>query len=152
MGHKQSSVANWTMDEWAFGTVPNAPTMDDVMEGAKEIPAKYFGGRVIENDSSMQKMQRDLLAFDDTLKRIFLCRRKKKKQQNYSDEQYYAEDQQYYDQNQETIPEEDEDQISTDNNQQTTDKNSSWKCRNCGTENKSTNIACRQCKEIETRF
>jgi len=131
MGQKHSSTKNWTVDDWAFGTGENAVPLEDVIEEAKTVPARYFGGRVIGNDSSMQQMQRDLLSFDDTLKRIFFRRKKNKrtKRQDYSDEQYYAENenQAYYDQNQQSIPEEDEEQFSSDyndNNQQIKDKNS----------------------------
>jgi len=145
------------MDNWAFGTGENAIPFEKVLDEAKTIPARYFGGQTIGNDPSMQQMQHDLLAFDDKLTRFFFRRKKNKrsKKQNYSDEQYYTQNRQYYDQTQESIPEEDEDQLSSiyaDNNPQTTNKNSSWQCRYCNAENKSMDIICRQCKQIETRF
>jgi len=120
MGQKHTATKNWTVDDWAFGTGENAVPLEEVIEEAKTVPARYFGGRAIGNDPTMQQMQQDLLSFDDTIKRIFFRRKKNKrtKQQDYSDEQYYAENenQAYYDQNQQSIPEVDEEQFPSDRN------------------------------------
>lgn len=111
MGHKHST-ANWSVDDWAFGTGANAVQLEDVMEEAKTIPARYFGGKVIGNDISMQQMQRDLVQFDDVFKRVFRRKKNKRsKEQNNYDEQNYAENQEYIDQNHQPIPEEEEDQV-----------------------------------------
>ena len=163
MGLKQSSVSNWTVDDWAFGTGENAVQIDEVVDEAKKMPAKYFGGEAIGNDPSMNKLQQDLLSFDTKLKRLFFRRKKNKRQTSsyeYSDpnQHYYDENEQYYDGYQPTIPEEDEYCSSDDHNrdkQQTTATNansSSWRCRCCTSENASTDAECRQCKESQTKF
>ena len=88
--------------------------------------------------------------------------RKKNKQQaeqsDYQDEQYYDENQQY-DQGEYPIPEEDENHLEpiyANENQQATNKdadaNALWRCRYCTTENKSTDLQCRQCKQNGTVY
>jgi hypothetical protein len=168
MGQSNSSTANWTMNDWAFGTGENAVQIDEVVEEAGKIPGKLFGAKAIENDESMHKMQRDLLSFDETLKRVFFFWRKKNKKPGqqqesaYEDghayEQYGDQNQEYYDESQYPIPEEDEHHlppIYTNNNEQLAkDMNTSppWRCRYCTTENKSTDLECRQCKQSGTMF
>jgi len=76
MGSSQSATANWSIDDWAYGTGENAATVEDVIQETRKIPLKYFGGDAIQNDASMHQMQHDLLSFDATVKNLF--RRKKK--------------------------------------------------------------------------
>jgi len=159
MGQKLATdTSNWTVNDWAFGTADNAVPLEDVMDEVQKMPMKYFGGNAIQNDASMQQMQRDLLSFDDTLKRLFFWRKKNKrsKKQNYSDGEYYGENEQNYDRNHQSIPEEDESPslppIYVNRNEQPMDINSSWKCRICGTENQLTQMECQQCKQIEAKF
>ncbi len=145
MGQKYStSTKNWTIDDWVFGTDDNALTMELVIGELKQIPIKYLGGRKIANDTSMQRLQQDLLAFDQTLKQIFL-RRKTNKQSKTP----------YYDQNEYSIPEEDENQLLlfyADDEPQTTTKHSSWRCKYCNKKIKSTDTICRRCKQLDTKF
>jgi hypothetical protein len=157
MGQKLSTdTSQWTVNDWAFGTASNAVPVEDVVEEVRQMPLKYFGGNAIQNDRSMQQMQRDLLSFDDQLKRLFFWRKKNKrsKKENYSNEEYYEENEPYYDGNHQTISEEDETlpplpPIYVD---QTMNKNSLWKCQSCGTQNQSTDIECKQCKQTASRF
>jgi hypothetical protein len=162
MGHKQSSTANWTVNDWAFGTGQNAVPLEDVVEEVSELPGKLFGAKAIENDQSMHQMQHDLLSFDEVLKkRLFFWRKKSKRQgqeYDYQDEQYYDENQQY-DQSQFPIPEEDENHLEpiyANENQPATNRDANanvpWRCRYCTTENKSTDLQCRQCKQSGTVY
>ena len=104
MGQKQSARENWTIESRASGTGQKCyTTSPSFWCNKKKIPAKYFGGQTIENDPSMRQMQRDLLAFDDTLKRgcfSIVEDNKRSKQQNYAEEYSYYQDEQYYDHNQ----------------------------------------------------
>ncbi|CAF2121567.1 unnamed protein product [Rotaria magnacalcarata] len=102
MGQKQAAASSWTIDDLAFGTGQNAVQIEEVIDVVQKIPGKMFGGKVIENDATISRMQTDLLSFDDTLRRIF--RRKKKKhskrdeppQESYQDEQSHPESEEYY--------------------------------------------------------
>ncbi|CAF1200031.1 unnamed protein product [Rotaria sordida] len=170
MGNNQSGIRTWNMDDLAFGTSPNAITMDDLLIAVHNIRAKYFGGDAIENDPSMHQMQNDLLSIDQTLKRFFF--RKKNNQQSSEDvpsEEYYYEDQQSI------LPTETNDSIYNqhylepnllDNNilpssisiidlpndqVNSTNKNF-WKCGNCTAENKITENVCRRCNLAETQL
>lgn len=91
MGQSQSATSSWSVDDWAFGTGANAISTEEVITETSKLPAKLFGGEAIEQDSSMHQMQRDLLSFDDTLKRIFLRRKKNKRpsRQIPQDDAYY---------------------------------------------------------------
>ncbi|CAF4642153.1 unnamed protein product, partial [Rotaria magnacalcarata] len=148
MGQKQAAASSWTIDDLAFGTGQNAVQIEEVIDVVQKIPGKMFGGKVIENDATISRMQTDLLSFDDTL-----MNRDEPPQESYQDEQshpeseeyyktdgqyyaqyeeyydqdgqYYAENQEYYDRNQQAIPEEDETQLSpvySENNPKTINK------------------------------
>jgi hypothetical protein len=176
MGSRQSSTANWSVDDWAYGTGENAVPVEEVVAEVRLIPARYFGGKAIGNDESMHQMQRDLLAFDDTLKRIFFRRKKKKQPQtDVPPEEYYYEDEQYYPDEQ-AIPEEEPNHsienpnhlspiyaISTapssappsiDRSNDATTNNTKlfWRCSHCTAENKVSDNACRRCGQAETKF
>lgn len=136
MGQKLSTdTSQWTMNDWAFGTAQNAVPIDDVVDEVKQMPLKYFGGNTIQNDVSMQQLQRDLLSFDDTVKRLFFWRKKnrrsKKNQPLQEEYDEYPVDGQYYDQTQQqppSIAEEDESPlppIYVDRNEQLKSKYSS---------------------------
>jgi hypothetical protein len=160
MGQKLATdTSQWTVNDWAFGTAQNAVPMEDVVDEVRQMPMKYFGGNAIQNDTSMQQMQNDLLSFDDQLKRLFFWRKKNKrsKRGNYSEQEYYEENDQSYDQSHQTIPEEDEPipplpPIYVERNDQLTNKNPSWKCDKCGKQNQSTDIECLQCKKDSERL
>ena len=114
MGQKLSTdTSQWTVNDWAFGTAPNAVPMEEVMDEVKQMPMKYFGGNVIQKDTSMQQLQHDLLSFDDSFKRLLFWRKKhrrsKKNQPFQNEEEGYPADGKYYDRmQQEPIVEEDE--------------------------------------------
>ena len=162
MGHRQSSIANWSMDDWAFGTATNAVQLEDVFVEAKKVPARYFGGQAIESDTSMHQMQSDLLSFDQALKQLF-CFRRKKRKQPIEPEENYDPYQQYdgSDGHPSTIPEESEEtppsppyinvkrlEIIED----VAPLSTTWRCRYCTAENKAKDIDCQDCKQTETRF
>lgn len=136
MGQTQAVESNWNMDDLAFGTAPNAVTVEEVVDVAQKIPGKLFGAKAIQNDATIHQMQNDLLSFDDTILRLFR-RRKHKNSKNKNalpqssqdeqayaegteyynnDGQYYSEDQEFYDQDREYYG---EDQGYYDRNQQT---------------------------------
>ena len=143
------------MDDWAYGTGTNAVQLEDVFVEAKKVPAKYFGGQAIENDTSMHRMQRDLLSFDEALKRLFCFGRKKRKQPVIDEEEYYESDG-----NPQTIPEEEEERSSPhyinvkrlELIDDVPSFSSTWRCRYCTAENKATEIDCHECRQTETRF
>lgn len=111
MGQKLSTdTSEWTTNDWAFGTAANAVPIDDVVHEVSQMPRRYFGGDTIQNDASMQQMQRDLLSFDEQLKRLFFWRKKNRrgKKSQVLEEEEYPVDGEYYDQMQQPIAEEDE--------------------------------------------
>lgn len=111
MGQKLSTdTSDWTVNDWAFGTATNAVPIDDVVHEVSQMPRRYFGGDAIQNDASMQQMQRDLLSFDDTLKRLFFWRKKNRrgKKSRPVEEEEYPVDGEYYDHMQQPIAEVDE--------------------------------------------
>jgi hypothetical protein len=138
MGQKQSAKRKRTVQDRASATDRNAVKRVGVFGAIRKLPSKYLDDRTIADDPSMRRMQMDLVSFDDTVRRSCFSRKKDK---------YDYQDEQYYDQNQQSISDDDERYL-----QPIQIKNSSWQCRYCAAENKSTTIKCRQCKEIETRF
>ncbi len=164
MGKNQSTTANWSTDDWAYGTGQNAVSIEEVLHETSKIPEKYFGGQAIQNDASMHQMQRDLLSFDETL--INLFRRKKPKQSRNNipteDGYYYYEEQQSdasaqpmdLEQNQNYFQ-----PLYANGNELSTPIpgiNSSdklfWRCTNCTAENKKIQRVCRRCGQAETRL
>lgn len=161
----KAGTTNWSVDDWAFGTGENAVSPDEVLTEASKLPARYFGGKAIENDASIQQMQHDLLSFDDTIKNLFRRKKKKKSKNMPTEEQYYA-DQQYYEEQQ---PYPDTQQMDRSDNHgylQPTFTDTSpaansvaqnnnkliWRCTNCAAENKTTEEACKRCGLEESRF
>ena len=140
MGVKPSkSNRRWTVDELAFGTGPNAVQLEEVFRGAKIIPIQFFGGRTSETNPSMRRLQADLLAVDQTLKRWILGTKEDATPANNAEEE---ENRIGF----ETIIEEDETDLSSPLN------NGRWRCRYCTAENKSIEIDCRECKQTVNRF
>ncbi len=167
MGNK-ASTANWSVDDWAYGTGENAVTIEEVAHEAKQIPIKYFGGAAIENNESMHQMRNDLLAFDETIKNLFRRKKNKrsKRDQAPPNEYYYEEQQvdevpQLTDLEQNNLqpvytiadgapssePLPDSSRFVTENNTKAI-----WRCGNCAVENKITERVCRRCGQTETRF
>jgi hypothetical protein len=171
MGQSQAARPNWSVDDWAFGTGANAMTAEEMIAETKKIPSKLFGGDAIESDASMHQMQRDLLSFDDALKRLFRRKKRKHSKQAAYDEQYdYQNDQEqspaYADDNNEYLAPVAfvadsaglDASVPHDNVEQTGDtvKNSNpklfWRCTQCTADNKITESSCRRCGLIETAF
>ncbi|CAF1111275.1 unnamed protein product [Rotaria sp. Silwood1] len=171
MGNNQSGTNNWNMDDLAFGTAANVITAEEIVTEVSRIRSKYFGGDAVENDPSMHQMQNDLLAFDESLKRLFFRRKKSKPSSNeVLHEEYYYEDQQptpametynsinnqhyleptFLDKN---LPSSSSKSISDSVNDQVKNTNTnSWRCSNCTAENKITDHVCRRCKLAETQL
>ena len=128
MGNKQSATTSWSVDDWAFGTGANAVSMGEVVEEAGKIPRKYFGGAVVEKDPSMNHLQHDLLAFDESVKNIF--RRKKNKRvrsdQPPPDESYYYEEEEEQQQSEEFPQAIDSEQIPYSVNSQSSARNQDY--------------------------
>jgi hypothetical protein len=172
MGNKQSSTANWSVDDWAFGTGANAVTIDEVVEETRKIPAKYFGGDAIEKDASMHQMQNDLLAVDEVFKNLFRRKKNRRSIQNQpppSDEYYYYEEQQSEEFPQPTDSEQNQNYLPPiyananglpilepiNNSLKAVENNASkaiWRCSYCAIENKITERVCRRCGQAETRL
>lgn len=172
MGNSQTT-ASWTVDDWAYGTGANAVPVDEVVEEIGKLPARYFGGKTIENDASMHQMQQDLLAFDETIKRIF---RRKKNKRSKQEPEAAAEEEYYYEDGQ-AIPEEDAKDLQQEPaylEPTTVDRNTAssipnqannssldapatrgkliWRCTHCAMDNKVTETSCRRCGQAETKF
>lgn len=166
MGQKQSRTANhWTIDDWAFGTGPNAVHLEDVFQEAKTVPTRFFGGETIENDPSMHRLQEELLLFDRFLRKLFRRKKSSKRMMEVEEEDeettdhyYYYLDGVYEDRAPYSpIPEEDETNLSSPYvNVKPIDQGlhsgARWRCRYCTAENKATDIDCHECKQTETRF
>jgi hypothetical protein len=151
MGSRQSSTANWSVDDWAYGTGENAVPVEEVVAEVRLIPARYFGGKAIGNDESMHQMQRDLLAFDDTLKRIFFRRKKKKQPQtDVPPEEYPNHLSPIYANS--TAPSSAPPTIDRSNDATTNNTKLFWRCSHCTAENKVSDNACRRCGQAETKF
>ena len=138
-------TGNWSMDDWAYGTGENAVQIEEVIDEAKQVPMKYFGGNTIANDPSMQQMQQDFLALDQKFKKLFFWRKKKRARRAEAEAQQQQQQQEYYDSTPQTIFEEAEDeapQAPIYENQSST-----WICDACHTKNKSTNVECEKCKD-----
>lgn len=149
MGNNQSPASNWSVDNWAYGNGPHATTIKDVLDGAQQIPEKYFGGETIENDPTIHQLQHDLLAFDETLKKFFRIGKSKSSVSDYSSVdgsdayQTYGENHDYL----EPIS-----IIGIDSSTSSSQRFLYWRCGNCTMENKIGERVCQQCGQMETRF
>lgn len=165
MGNNQAT-ASWSVDDWAYGTGTNAVPVDEVVEEVGKMPARYFGGKRIGNDPSMNQMQQDLLSFDDTLKNLFRRRKHKRAaqqpqgegQDQYEDGQAYAEEAEeptYLDPTPRDKESSDQSASALPNASGAAATNKSkllWRCSSCAAENKVTESSCRRCGQAETKF
>lgn len=160
MGQKHSmggGTAGWSADDWAFGTGANALSAEEVIAETSKLPAKLFGGAVIEKDPSMHRIQSDLLNFDDSLKGMFRGKKKKQKKSNGQaqddyQQEYYPPSQQGHQDYLQPVP--------FDQNQMNpsaaayppmqSSQRLTWRCTGCTTENKTTERYCRRCGQVET--
>ncbi|CAF0957765.1 unnamed protein product [Adineta ricciae] len=173
MGNSQTT-ASWSVDDWAYGTGTNAVPVDEVVEEVGKLPARYFGGKAIENDASMHQMQQDLLTFDETLKKIFRRKKNKRSKQEpvaAAEEEgyYYEDDPGMLDENVRDLQGEPVylESTTVDRNTASSTPNQSnnssldapatrgkliWRCTHCAMDNKVTESSCRRCGQAETKF
>ena len=173
MGQNQSVAGTgWSIDDFAYGTGANAVSIDAVIAQTGTLPTRLFGGEAIQNDATMHQMQHDLLAIDDTLKRIFLRRKKTKRSaQDRPEDEYYPEEESaavqqstdsrsnedhylvptFIDVNQ-TVPSHVLESIpdSLSNAAKNFNNKILWRCTQCTAENKITERVCRRCRQCET--
>ncbi|UJR28976.1 hypothetical protein I4U23_010194 [Adineta vaga] len=165
MGNSQTTTS-WSVDDWAYGTGANAVPVDEVVEEVGKMPARYFGGKTIGNDPSMNQMQQDLLSFDDTLKKLFRRKKNKRSKHEEPEEEYYYEDGQAMSQEDATesgyiSPTSLDRNTASSVPNQTTDSSLDaptnrtkliWRCGQCAADNKVTESSCRRCGQAETKF
>lgn len=168
MGNTGSVAGNWSVDNWPFSTGENAVSIETVINETSKIPKKYFGGEAIENDPSINQMQRDLLAFDETIINMFR-RNKSTEQVRKTTDEYYRQqcDQRSSSSSQANSAENDGDYLQAafvDDNglpavlpvsdSSTTAPQTSSRsilgCSHFTTDSKTTEYVCRQCNQAET--
>lgn len=160
MGKNQSTVAQWSANDVAFGNGPNAVSIEEVIEEVGRIPEKYFGGEAIENDSSMHQMHHDLLAIDEKLKSFFSRKKAQQSRNDYSSadpyDAYQIQQQTSRDSGQNHDYLEPISIIGMDPSSSFSMTHSQtyllWRCGNCTMENKIGERVCRRCGQAETRF
>lgn len=108
MGNTGPIGANWSVNNWSYGTGDNAVSIETVINETSKIPQKFFGGEAIENDESMQQMHQDLLSIDQTIINMFRRNKSSTTTKQTADESYR---QQQYDQRSSAVSQ----QIHTDN-------------------------------------
>ena len=112
MGLKHSSVANWSMDDLAFGTGDNAVQLEEVVDEMGQIRMKYFGGEAIQNDASALEIQRELLQIDKKIKNLLPGQRKKAQSKvaarlyeyHYQDDEFNDQSRPHYESNDQSRP------------------------------------------------
>ena len=121
----------------------NAVSINDVIEGTSQIPKKYFGGDLIQNDPSIQQMQQGLLAFDEAIKNILFRRNRKQSQVDTQSIPRFDNDNYL----QPTFINHDDLSASV-----STINKATWRCTYCEIENHTTEHACRRCGQAETQL
>lgn len=163
MGQTKSTnapTANWSVDDWAFGTGANALSAEEVMAETSKLPAKLFGGEVIQNDPSMNQMQTDLLSIDETFKNLFRSKKKKQKKSAATSQTTYQEQGQYHHHESQQGHGDYLQPISVDKNASAPSaplypqsaQRLTWRCTGCTSENKVSERFCRRCGQAETTF